>query len=116
MPGDDAALLADVRGNTLAAELLGVAPARYGRSDELAELTEKASEARAQVLTLFQVLASYEAATSRNDWRHVSGATARYLRFRDAQGYTLADSNAAPAARRRSPTRRRPAAAWVAPA
>ena len=79
-------------GHLLAAELLGCpSTTGYGRSPELADLIDQASEARAQVIALFQVLAGYEDDTTRDDWRHRRAGTARYLRFLEACGYGLAD-------------------------
>jgi ParB family transcriptional regulator, chromosome partitioning protein len=46
-----------VDGNQLAAELLGCASSGYGRSNALADLVEQASDARALMLALAQVLA-----------------------------------------------------------
>lgn len=88
----DGQLLDRVGGNALAADLLGVTETvSYGRSYELPRLIEQAAEARAWQLTLIQTLAAYEDATSRDDWRHVSSTTRRYLTFLAAQGYPLAD-------------------------
>ena len=36
------------------------------------------------------LLAAYERSTNRNCWRSPDAGTARYLRFIEAQGYTLA--------------------------
>lgn len=85
----DAATIASIGGNNLAAELLGCGSAGYGRSTDLAALITKATEARAQVLTLAQVVAAYEDATDTNSWRHVNDGTRRYLDFVAANGYAL---------------------------
>jgi ParB family chromosome partitioning protein len=87
----DADLLADVGGNHLAADLLGVTSGAYGRSGELAALVEKATDARALLLTLVMVLAAYEARTDRNDWRSLRQSTGRYLTHLQGLGYALAD-------------------------
>jgi ParB family chromosome partitioning protein len=87
----DTDLLADVGGNHLAADLLGVPAGAYGRSAALAEHVAAASDARALLLALVQVLAAYEARTDRNDWRQLRPATGRYLTHLQDLGYTLAD-------------------------
>lgn len=87
----DAELLADVGGNHLAADLLGVTSGAYGRSVELAALVDKAADARALLLTLVMVLAAYEARTDRNDWRSLRASTGRYLAHLEALGYVRAD-------------------------
>jgi len=87
----DADLLADVGGNHLAADLLGVATGTYGRSVELATLVDKATDARALLLTLVMVLAAYEARTDRNDWRTLRASTGRYLGYLGSLGYVRAD-------------------------
>lgn len=85
----DADVLASAGGNTLTADLLGCDSTPYGRNPALATLITDASDARAQVLALAQVLAGHEDATDRNDWRNVSDRITRYLRFIQAQGYPL---------------------------
>ncbi len=87
----DSEVITSSAGNTLAAEWLNVQPATYGRSAAILDLIAKATEARAQVLTLALALAGYEANTSRNDWRSPTTATTAYLRFLAANGYALAD-------------------------
>lgn len=88
----DADVLADIGGNHLAAELLGLDSTGYGRSSALQALVAKApSDARAQVLHLVMVLAAYEAATMREDWRTPRQTTARYLTHLATLGYPLAD-------------------------
>ena len=83
--------IARVGGNALAAYLLGCQAATYGRSHDLADLADKATEARAQVLTLALVLAGYEDDTYTGSWRSVNIGTRRYLTFLAACGYTLSD-------------------------
>ncbi|GAB3683020.1 hypothetical protein GCM10025868_47210 [Angustibacter aerolatus] len=65
----------------------GALRVRLGHRRTLAAVTD----ARAQVLTLAQVLAAYEAATDVSSWRQVSDGTRRYLEFIAANGYTLAE-------------------------
>lgn len=94
-------------GNDLARELLGLEPEGHSYGDyegyqrrrrELVELIERASEARALVLTLGLVLAAYEQEADRGSWRRTSAtgydgqieATPRYLRFLECCGYELA--------------------------
>ncbi len=87
----DADVVADIDGNHFTAELLGCEATGYGRSQALAALVPDASEARAQVLVLAQVLGAYEARTDRNDWRSVRPHTRRYLEFLAEQGYVLSN-------------------------
>ncbi|HCT80688.1 MAG TPA: hypothetical protein DGG94_05195 [Micromonosporaceae bacterium] len=110
--GDYAVSDAISDGNKLAMELLGLwaqgtAKARYKRdaSDELAAQLAKATDARAQVITLGMLLAAYEAKTGKHSWRNTDQPTARYLLFLEANGYELSkvelracghQSNAAP--------------------
>lgn len=72
----------------LLAAFLGV-KCDYASRDAAAAIG-KATEARAQVLALGYVLASYEAQTGRHSWRNVNPGTARYLTFLAANGYELA--------------------------
>ncbi|MFC7571571.1 ParB/RepB/Spo0J family partition protein [Klenkia terrae] len=87
----DGDLLADVGGNHLAADLLGVPSGAYGRSVELAAVVDKATDARALLMTLVMVLAAYEGRTDRNDWRSRRASTGRYLTHLQGLGYALAD-------------------------
>ncbi|NKS56559.1 ParB N-terminal domain-containing protein [Rhodococcus hoagii] len=57
----------------------------------IAAMIAKASDARAQLLALVQILAAYEAATDKNDWRTINPDTVTYLRYLEASGYTLSD-------------------------
>jgi len=82
--------IVSIGGNHLAADLLGCDSQGYGRSTDLSALIVKASEARAQVITLAQVLAAYEDATDTNSWRSATDGTRRYLEFIAANGYQLA--------------------------
>ena len=76
--------------NTLAYDLLGhtIDAASFTRPALVSETT---TAARAQVVTVVVMLAAYEEATARDDWRRVSPATTRYLRYIASQGYPLAD-------------------------
>jgi ParB family transcriptional regulator, chromosome partitioning protein len=85
----DADTVASIGGNHLAADLLGCDATDYGRSTALGALVAEANDGCAQVLALAQVLAAYEDSTDRSDWRHVRPHIVRYLRFIEAQGYTL---------------------------
>jgi ParB family chromosome partitioning protein len=80
-------------GNRYARELLGVADYTFNSDrDELADLAAAAAtDARALMLVLTIVLAAYEAATDREAWRTAKPATARYLRFLEANGYSLSE-------------------------
>jgi ParB family chromosome partitioning protein len=55
------------------------------------KLEEATSERRAQVVALAVMLAAYEAATGTHSWRSPDSATARYLRYLEANGYELSD-------------------------
>lgn len=74
-------------------DLLGLEhpPGYDNKGGTIADLLVGASEARAQMVALGLLLAAYEAATSKDSWRHVNSATARYLRYLQSQGYELAD-------------------------
>ena len=87
----DAEIVSGISGNHLAADLLGCPDTGYGRNTALQGLPGQASEPRALLIALVQVLAAYEARTDREDWRHVRRHTARYLAFLAANGYTLSD-------------------------
>lgn len=87
----DAEIVAGIGGNALAADLLGLPAGGYGRNTALQDLTAQASESRALVIALVQVLAAYEDRTDRDDWRHHRAHTARYLGWLAANGYTLAE-------------------------
>ncbi|MGQ0464923.1 MAG: hypothetical protein ACT4QG_06345, partial [Sporichthyaceae bacterium] len=87
----DADTVASIAGNTLAADLLGLAAGGFGRSAALKDLTANVSESRALVVALVQVLAAYEARTDRDDWRSHRAHTDRYLTWLAANGYILAE-------------------------
>ncbi len=80
-----------IGGNYLAATLLGVATGQYGRSSDLTAAIAKASDTRAQVLTLVLVLAGYDNYLSREDWRTVRQSPRRYLTYLASLGYSLSD-------------------------
>lgn len=105
-PKDTAAFLAEAiawcdfalrhaleNGNTLAHDLLGIAPVDgYDkRGTAVAEALRTAPDGRAHVVALGLILAAYEEATSRDSWRRHDLATRRYLRWIQAHGYELAD-------------------------
>lgn len=80
-----------IGGNYLAATLLGVTTGQYGRSSDLTAAIAKASDTRAQVLTLVLVLAGYDNYLSREDWRTVRQSPRRYLTYLASLGYSLSD-------------------------
>lgn len=86
-------LTSDTDANRIAADWFGADPATYGRSTDLANTCEAASDKRAQVLTLGLVLAGYEHRANDAAWRDNGehSATGRYLRFLTELGYTLSD-------------------------
>lgn len=87
----DAHTVTESGGDKFAAEWLGVKESHFGRSD-YTKVIAKATEARATVVALVQVLAAYEARTGRMDWRRDGDSPAgRYLRFLASVGYTLSD-------------------------
>jgi len=85
-------VVSHIDANGLAANLLGLTEqAAYGRSKVLTEAVAKASDARAQVLLLAQVLAGCERDLSPNAWRSLSPTSARYLLKIEEWGYRLDD-------------------------
>jgi ParB family chromosome partitioning protein len=80
-----------VGGNSLAADWLGKNHAGYGWTDLSPAKT--ATENRALVLALVQVLAAREAAMTKESWRRdgTHNDTGRYLRFLQSAGYTLSE-------------------------
>lgn len=85
-------VLSRIEANSLAGGLLGLAEnTGYGRTKALPEAVSKASDARAQVLLLAQVLAGCEASLHGNSWRHLDPTTARYLLKVEEWGYRLDD-------------------------
>ena len=73
-------------GNPMLRDLLGCKT-----QAALVAASQKASDARAQVLTLAFVLAAYEAKTGTHTWRSEDAGVARYFAFLAAQGYELAE-------------------------
>ena len=64
----------------------------YGATPGIVALIDKASDARALVLSWTQALAAYEAATNIHDWRHTTYSdTARFLRYIETLGYVLSE-------------------------
>lgn len=84
-------VVASVGGAQLATEWFGLKHSGYGYGSGWADLLDKATEARAQVIALCRLLASLEKGTSRESWRRVAPATADYLTFIAANGYDLSD-------------------------
>lgn len=84
-------VVASVGGSQLAAEWFGLTHSGWGYGNGWAALVEKATDGRAQVITVARLLASLEKATSRQSWRTVHAATADYLKFLAANGYELSE-------------------------
>ena len=59
--------------------------------DAVIAMAAKASEGRAQVITLGFVLAAYEAATGKHTWRANDPDMGRYFAFLADNGYQLSD-------------------------
>ena len=78
------------RGQGLAATMLGLTEASNPRAS-LAALADKATEPRAQVISLALVLAAVEDSTGPHSWRSPCDTVRRYLTFLAANGYTLSD-------------------------
>jgi ParB family chromosome partitioning protein len=78
------------RGHPAARDLLGRKDTPLTAA-QLADLIEKATEPRAQVLTLAVVLAAYEDTLDVPAWRRPSPAARRYLAALETWGYTLSD-------------------------
>lgn len=75
-------------------EILGTKDAdttSYRPEPGIVPLIDKASEARALVLSWVQVLAAHEASTNNDCWRHHYSETAKYLRYIESLGYTLSE-------------------------
>ncbi|NRH31126.1 ParB N-terminal domain-containing protein [Rhodococcus sp. MS13] len=84
----DPHLLTEHKAGEVLAELMGL-PSVYPGKD-IAALAAKATEARAQVLTLALVLAAQESRMVKDAWRSKPRNADRYLSFLMGQGYTLA--------------------------
>jgi ParB family chromosome partitioning protein len=90
----DGFALRDHFGDTYGLTLLGVKKVTYARDELLKRVTAagKKTEPAGLVEVLTLVLAAYEQATDRNDWRGKPDHTARYLRFlSERMGYQLSD-------------------------
>ena len=79
----------DATANALAAKLLGIKTAGFGRNRGIVALIAYANEPRAQVIHLLLILAVYESKTTRDDWRTPNPRTQRYLLPLAAIGYAL---------------------------
>lgn len=90
--GTDPTMLNDYGAGQKSAELLGIKTTGYGRADITKALTG-ASENRALMVALVQILTCYESIMSRDSWRGngKTSAAGRYLRFLEAAGYELSD-------------------------
>ncbi|MFF1946755.1 ParB/RepB/Spo0J family partition protein [Rhodococcus qingshengii] len=84
----DPHLLTEHKAGEVLAELMGL-PSVYPGKD-IAAMAAKATEARAQVLTLALVLAAQECRMVKDAWRSKPRGADRYLSFLTGQGYTLA--------------------------
>jgi ParB family transcriptional regulator, chromosome partitioning protein len=78
-------------GNKFAAEWLGIKHIGYGQADLSPAKT--ATENRALVIALVQILGGYESEITKASWRHdgTNNSVGRYLRFIESCGYTLSD-------------------------
>jgi ParB family chromosome partitioning protein len=94
------------RGHALAATLLGLTEAS-GPRDALAGLADKATEPRAQLVSLALVLAAVEDSTGPHSWRSPSDTVHRYFTFLAANGYTLSEVEKLAAGKEKQPRRGR---------
>jgi ParB family transcriptional regulator, chromosome partitioning protein len=85
----DPEVLADVKGNHYAAELMSLPKPSYGHSADVAKAVESAPSGRVQLMHMVLTLAAYEARTQITDWRRASAATGRYLSYLEQVGYKL---------------------------
>lgn len=87
----DSSVASSVAGNALASQWLGVKHTGYGMADLSPAKT--ATENRALVVVLVQILGGYEASLTKDSWRGdgTHSAVGRYLRFIEACGYALSD-------------------------
>lgn len=87
----DSSVASSAGGNSLASEWLGVKHSGYGWAD--LSPAKNATENRAIVLALVQVLGGYEASLTKDSWRGdgTNSAVGRYLRFIESCGYNLSD-------------------------
>ncbi|WP_182262070.1 ParB N-terminal domain-containing protein [Rhodococcus sp. UFZ-B548] len=84
----DPHLMTEYKASDVLAELMGFPSVETGKA--IAEMAAKASEARAQVLTLALVIAAQESRMVKDAWRAKPKNADRYLSFLTEQGYTLA--------------------------
>ena len=63
----------------------------YRSTPGIAALIAKATEGRAQVLVLAEILAAHEAVTGKHVWRNRDENTVAYLRYLESIGYTLSE-------------------------
>ncbi|GAA1836133.1 hypothetical protein GCM10009795_096630 [Nocardioides hankookensis] len=72
---------------------LSISAEWIGDRAKIATQAAKATEGRALVLALVQILAAYESHMTRDEWRRdgTTTATGRYLRFIESCGYPLSD-------------------------
>lgn len=87
----DSSVAGSVAGNSLASQWLGIKNSGYGMADLSPAKT--ATENRAFVVVLVQILGGYEAHLTKDSWRGdgTQSTVGRYLRFIEACGYTLSD-------------------------
>lgn len=85
-------------GHRLAIELFGLTAGdgHTWRADieALTKALDRASETRAQVITLGLILASIEGRTDTHTWRKVDATVVAYFAFLVEQGYTLSEVEA----------------------
>jgi ParB family chromosome partitioning protein len=78
--------------NDSASDKGGFAYPAYRRAQDLATLTDGASDKRLTLITLATIVAAYENALDRHSWRHDNGCPERlYLHYLDTLGYHLSD-------------------------
>ncbi|WP_051367478.1 ParB/RepB/Spo0J family partition protein [Hamadaea tsunoensis] len=78
--------------NELALTLLAVkTTGNMAGCKALAAQMARATDARAQLITLALILSAYEARTGKHSYRNVDNATSRYLLFLQSIGYALSD-------------------------
>jgi ParB family transcriptional regulator, chromosome partitioning protein len=102
--GNSALRRAMERAHELAALLLGVDTSHSRQS--IAALTQTATDARAQVISLGLVLGAVEESTDTQTWREPTDTAKRYFAFLAASGYVLAEVEQFAAGNPKKPTRR----------
>lgn len=87
----DSSVVTSAGGNALAADWLGLKHTGYGWAD--LSPAKNATENRALVIALTQILAGYESSLTKDSWRSngTNNSVGRYLRFIQTCGYTLSD-------------------------